>query len=126
MNPDKLDGPNEELIPLDQYFDNLKRTSHEGLFRPKECPAKQHMRMLSKQKRRNHHFNINSKYNPFSGALILPTFGLAIQGEVTNSHWYCDHHDFACLSVDGTLDVPHCVLSHDSAQQLHESNIMLS
>jgi hypothetical protein len=28
MNPDKFDCPNEELIPLDQYFDNPKRTSH--------------------------------------------------------------------------------------------------
>lgn len=128
MNPDQFDFPGEEeYIPLDQYFDNSKLTSHEGLFHPKECPAHQYMRILSKRKRRNHHnLCTNSKYNPFSGALILPTFGLAIQGEVTNSHWYCDHHGFAGSSVDGTIDVPHCVLSHELAQQMHESNIRLS
>jgi hypothetical protein len=125
-NPEEFDCPSEELIPLYQYFDNPKHTSHEGLFLPKENPADQHMRILTKQKRRNHYINhINSSYNPFSGALIIPTFGLAIQGEVTNTHWYCDHHGFARSSVDGTPDVPHCVLSHDSARQLHESNIVI-
>ena len=48
-NPDKFDfSSEEEVIPLYQYFDNPKHTSHEGLFLPKENPADQHMKILSK------------------------------------------------------------------------------
>ena len=67
----------------------------------------------------------NSTYNPFSGALVLPTFGFIIKGEVTNSHWYCDHHALARSKVDGILGVSHCVLSNDCAQFLHSSNLCL-
>jgi len=118
--------PLPEYIPLEQYFDNPKLTSHLGLFKPKEFPGRQFRRILYKRKKRHHNVNVLAKYNPFSGALILPTFGLIIQGEVTNSHWYCDHHGFARSSVDGTVDVPHCVLSHNAAQQLHDSNVQIS
>ncbi len=44
---------------------------------------------------------------------------------MTNSHWYCDHHALSSSTVDGTLGVPHCVLSHDCAQELHESKLTL-
>ena len=56
----------------------------------------------------------------------MPTFGLLIEGEVTNSHWYCDHHCLARSQVDGTLGVPHCVLSNDCATVLHASNLCLT
>jgi len=126
IKTDNLNVPESECIPLEQYFDNPKLTSHEELFKPKECPGIQHKRILLKRKKRNQHVNINSKYNPFSGALVIPTFGLIIQGEVTNSHWYCDHHGLARSNVDGTFDVPHCVLSHDTASRLHESKFPIS
>ena len=56
----------------------------------------------------------------------MPTFGLIIEAEVTNSRWYCDHHCLARSQVDGTLGVPHCVLSNDCATVLHASNLCLT
>jgi hypothetical protein len=51
--------------------------------------------------------------------MVLPAFGLLIQGEVTNTHWYCDHHSLARSSVDGTPDVMHCVLDDSNAKPLY-------
>ena len=62
-------------------------------------------------------------YNPFSGALLLPAFGLIIQAKVTYTHWYCDHHALARSSVDGTPDVMHCVLDDEIANVLHAMQI---
>jgi hypothetical protein len=58
-------------------------------------------------------------FNPFSGAMILPAFGLIIQAEATNTHWYCDHHSLARSSVDRIPDVIHCVLDDPNAKLLH-------
>ncbi len=51
--------------------------------------------------------------------MILPAFGLIVQAEVTNTHWYCDHHSLAQSTVDGTPDVMHCVLDDPNAKLLH-------
>jgi hypothetical protein len=104
-----------DKICLEQYFEDPILTSYEGVFQAKESPVRQHKRIVTKRKKRNSQFKIPSTYNPFSGALVLPTFGIVIQAEVTNLHWYCDHHALSSSTVDGTLGVPHCVLSHDCA-----------
>jgi len=48
IKTDNLNVPESECIPLEQYFDNPKLTSHEELFKPKECPGIQHKRILLK------------------------------------------------------------------------------
>ena len=123
IKPDKLQAPPLDNLHLQQYFGNPKVTSYLGLFKPKEHPKQLHTRITKKRKK--HYTSINSTYNPFSGALVLPTYGIIIEGEVSNSHWYCDHHALARLTVDGTLGVPHCVLSNDCAELLHSSNLCL-
>ena len=115
--------PKGQNLELHQYFQDPIRTSHLGVFRKKEEPILLHRRIAKKQRRRR--IPLTTTYNPFSGAFVLPTFGLLIEGEVTNSHWYCDHHALARSQVDGTLGVPHCVLSNDCAIQLHSSNLCL-
>jgi hypothetical protein len=123
-NKNKLTAiPKDQNEGLHQYFQDPIRTSHLGVFKKKEEPKLLHRRITNKQRRRR--LPITSTYNPFSGAFVLPTFGLIIEGEVTNSHWYCDHHALARSQVDGTLSVPHCVLSNDCAILLHSSNLCL-
>jgi hypothetical protein len=95
-----------------------------GAFKPKEHPKQLHTRIFKKRKK-HYRPSVNPTYNPFSGALVFPTYGIIIEGEVSNSHWYCDHHALARSTVDGTLGVPHCVLSKDCAELLHASNIFL-
>jgi hypothetical protein len=106
---------------LERYFDHAHRTSHEGMFKHKENPSKQHRRALHKNKKRRCQVNKSTTYNPFSGALVLPAFGLLIQGEVSNTHWYCDHHCLARSSADGTPDVMHCVIDNGNAKLLHST-----
>ena len=112
------------VLGIEQYFLNPIKTSHLGIFHKKQNPKLLHKWIAYKQRRR---FGTqkNSTYNPFLGALVLPTFGLLIEAEVTNSHWYCDHHCLAKSQADGTLGVPHCVLSNDCAASLHSSNLSL-
>ena len=124
IKANKLQAPTLDNLKLQQYFRDPLLTSHPGALRKKEQPKQLHMRTTKKRKRRNMP-SVNSTYNPFSGAIFLPTFGLLIEGEVTNSHWYCDHHALARSQVDGTPGVPHCVLSHDCAKLLHSSNLCL-
>jgi hypothetical protein len=117
-------GERDKLIlqnyGLERYYDQAHRTSHEGMFQHKENPSKQHRRALYKnKKRRCQQVNQSMTYNPFSGAMVLPAFGLLIQGEVTDTHWYCDHQSLAQSSVDGTPDVMHCVLDDSNAKLLH-------
>ena len=120
----KLQAAPIDDLKLQQYFGDPELMSHLGVFRKKESPKIQHMRLNKKCKGRNVPSK-NSTYNPFSGAFVLPTFGFIIEGEVTNSHWYCDHHALAISQVDGTPGVPHCVLSNDCAEFLHSSNLCL-
>jgi hypothetical protein len=125
MKSDNLVASPVDKICLEQYFEYPILISYKGVFQAKESPVRQHKRIVSKRKKRNSQFKITSTYNPFSGALVLPTFEIVIQAEVTNSHWYCDHHALSSSKVDRTLGVPHCVLSHDCAQELHESKLTL-
>jgi hypothetical protein len=118
-----LQAPPFDNLHLQEYFGDPKVTSCLGVFKPKEHPKQLHTRITKKRKK--HYTSINSTYNPFSGALVLPTYGIIIEGEVSNSHWYCDHHALARSTVDGTLGVPHCVLSNDCAELLHSSNLCL-
>ncbi len=105
---------------LERYYNQAHCTSHEGMFQHKENPSKQHRRALYKnKKRRCQQVNQSATYNPFSGAMVLPAFGLLIQGEVTNTHWYCDHHSLAQSSVNGTPDVMHCFLDDSNLKLLH-------
>lgn len=113
-------------LNLDLYFRDPIYTSSGGGFKPKRAPQHLHS-ILSKKKRRR---DISSSpptptYNPFTGALVFPTFGLLIEGEATNYHWFCDHHALARSMVDDTLGVPHCVLSNECATYLHTSNLCL-
>ena len=123
IKPDMLKAPPFDNLHLQEYFGDPKVTSSLGVFKPKEHPKQLHTRITKKRKK--HYTSINSTYNPFSGALVLPTYGIIIEGEVSNSHWYCDHHALARSTVDGTLGVPHCVLSNDCAELLHSSNLCL-
>ena len=123
MKPDKLQAPPFDYLNLQQYFGDPKVMSSLGVFKPKEHPSWRHTRLTKKRRKLN--TSVNSTYNPFSGALVLPTFGIIIEGEVTNKHWYCDHHALARSTVDGTLGVPHCVPSKDCAELLHSSNLCL-
>jgi hypothetical protein len=105
---------------LERYCNNVLLTSHEGMFQLKENSSKQHRRALYKnKKRRCQQVNQSTTYNTFSGAMILPAFGLIIQAEVTNTHCYCHHHSLARSSVDGTPEVMHCVLNDPYAKLLH-------
>ena len=112
-----------DVLSLRQYFGNTECTSHGWGFHPKLTPRELHRKVTKKRKIRNK--NVNSTYNPFSGALVFPTYGLLIEGEVTNSHWYCDHHALAKSTTDETLGVPHCVLSNNCAQLLHSAKLKL-
>jgi hypothetical protein len=74
---------------LERYLDQAHCTSHEGMFQHTANPSKQHRRALYKnKKRRCQQVNEGTTYNPISGAMVLPAFGLLIQGKVTNTHWY--------------------------------------
>jgi hypothetical protein len=72
------------VLGIEQYFLNPIKTSHLGIFHKKQNPKLLHKWIAYKQRRR---FGTqkNSTYNPFLGALVLPTFGLLIEAEVTNS-----------------------------------------
>jgi hypothetical protein len=124
IKPANLEAPPLDNLNLHQYFGDPKVTSSLGAFKPKEHPKQLHARIFKKRKK-HHRPSVNPTYNPFSGALVFPTYGIIIEGEVSNSHWYCDHHALARSTVDGTLGVPHCVLSKDCAELLHASNILL-
>jgi hypothetical protein len=114
-------------LNLDLYFRDPIYTSSDGGFKPKRAPQQLYSILRKKMRRRDISTSASTPtYNPFSGALVFPTFGLLIEGEATNSHWYCDHHALARSMVDNTLGVPHCVLSNDYAAYLHSSNICLS
>jgi hypothetical protein len=120
-------GERDKLIlqnyGLEKYYDQAHCTSHEGMFQHKENPSKQLRRALYKnKKRRCQQVNQSTTYNSFSGAMVLPAFGLLIQGEVTITYWYCDHLSLARSSVDGTPDVMHCVLD-DSNAKLHHATM---
>jgi hypothetical protein len=122
IKPDMLQAPPLDNLHLQEYFGDPKVTSSLGVFKPKEHPKQLHTR-ITKKRKKHYTPSINSTYNPFSGALVFPTYGIIIEGEVSNSHWYCDHHALARSTVDGTLGVPHCVLSNNCAELLHSSNL---
>jgi hypothetical protein len=82
IKPDKLQAPPLDNLNLREYFGDPKVTSFLGVFKPKEHPRQLYERMTKKRKK--HYTLINSSYNPFSGALVLPTYGLIIEGEVSN------------------------------------------
>ena len=124
IKANKLQAFPLDNLKLEQFFGEPKVTSRLGVFQRNEPPKQLHMRITKKQKKRNIQ-SVNSTYNPFSGALVFPTYGLIIEGEVTNSHWYCNHHALARSPVDGTLGVPHCVLSKDCAELFHSSNLCI-
>jgi hypothetical protein len=104
-------------LNLQQYFGDPKVTSSLGAFKPKEHPKQLHTRNFKKRKK-HYRPSVNPTYNPFSGGLFFPTYGIIIKGEASNSHWYCDHHALARSTVDGTLGVPHCVLSKNCAESV--------
>ena len=125
IKPANLQAPHLDNLNLQQYFGDPKVTSSLGAFKPKEHTKQLHARIFKKQKKNDSRPSVNPTYNPFSGALVFPTYGIIIEVEVSNSHWYCDHHALARSTVDGTLGVPHCVLSKNCAELLHASNILL-
>ena len=122
IKPENLQAPPLDNLNLQQYFGDPKVTSSLGAFKPKEHPKQLYTRIFKKQKK-HYRPSVNLTYNPFSGAIVFPTYGIKIDGEVSNSHWYCDHYALPRLTVDGTLGDPHCVLSKDCAELLHASNI---
>jgi hypothetical protein len=79
IKSDNLVASPIDKICMEQYFEYPILTSFEGVFQAKESPIRQQKRIVSKRKKRNSHFKITSTYNPFSGALVLPTFGMVIQ-----------------------------------------------
>ncbi len=118
-----LQPPSSDVLKLQQYFGDAELTSHSWGFQPKVKPRELHRRLT--RKRKIHNKTVFSTYNPFSGALVFPTYGLLIEGEVTNSHWYCNHHALAKSTTDETIGVPHCVLSNHCAEILHSSKLSL-
>ena len=124
IKPANLQSPPLDNLNLQQYFGDPKVTSSLGAFKPKEHPKQLHTRNFKKQKKL-YRPSVNPTYNPFSGGLFFPTYGIIIEGEASNSHWYCDHHALARSTVDGTLGVPHGVLSNDCAELLHSPNLCL-
>ena len=118
-----LQPPSSDVLKLQQYFGDAELTSHSWGVQSKVKPRELHRRLTRKRKIRNK--TVPSTYNPFSGALVSPTYGLLIEGEVTNSHWYCDHHALAKSTTDKTLGVPHCVFSNRCAEILHSSKLSL-
>jgi len=70
-------APPFDILHLQEYFGDPKVTSSLGVFKPKEHPKQLHSRITKKRKK-------NLTYNPFSGALVLPTYGIIIKGEVSN------------------------------------------
>lgn len=121
-------------LNLDLYFRDPIYTSSGGGFKPKRAPQHLHS-ILSKKKRRR---DISSSpptptYNPFTGALVFPTFGLLI-GFVTitplQDPWLmilwgfhtvysatsvlriCIHQTFVCHASWGTARSSSCQLLH--------------
>jgi hypothetical protein len=91
IKPAKIQSPPLDNLNLQQYFGDPKVTSSLGAFKPKEHPKQLHTRNFKKQKK-HYRPSVNPTYNPFSGGLFFPTYGIIIEGEASNSHWYCDHH----------------------------------
>ncbi len=57
-----------------------------------------------------------TEHNIYQGALILPMFGLGIQADSFDEHWYVDHMALAISKSDDTPSVGHCVLSESCAE----------
>jgi hypothetical protein len=107
-------------LNLQQYFGDPKVTSSLGAFKPKEHPKQLHTRIFKKRKK-HYRPSVNPTYNPFSGGLVFPTYRIIIEGEVSRR----GASQCARSTVDGTLGVPHCVLSKNCAELLHASNMFL-
>ena len=81
-----LEAPPFDNLNLHQYFRDPKVTSSLRAFKPKEHTKQLHARIFKKRKKHYSRPSVNPTYNPFSGALVFPTYGIIIEGEVSNSH----------------------------------------